>query len=594
MALVQESSEEVEEINIMSTSKQVEESSKEVEESSESDEITISERCWANCKNEALYFGYSPLFIHLAAGSLDDKEFYQYVANHEHLLYSFLEVYKLAADQCEDVSDKAAFLGWSNNVEQELERHNSFVENKLGLIPTKEITLHPATAKYKEFLLATASGNVQVSEIPIHQSKIPAYTLGAMTPSLRIYAFLSKVMQKLVSAYVDSHPYSKWFKEYFYESFETPYLHSEDVLDELCDSLTDKEVEVVERLYCQAMRLEMDFFYSRQSEQTLIIPMCTKLDPKEERLMLFADFDFTCTNVASLEILANIEILTAQKPDRQLLGEDRDGHSQVTSIDMRKTLELLSQRYTSENDNFIEKIMLGEKAVSFDYEGLYSAFVKLSSPEEQAFSRIFDSGVLKGISLEDIKQAGKCMELHNGCMDFFVKVNNLDVSVNVMSCLSGDLTRSALSGGLDMLKVDGNEFSYADGIFTGEVTRQAHQSVTAKLQYFEDMVQEHASEHGVGARTVYIGDSVSDLLCLLTADIGIVIGSNKSLMKVGKHFGITFTPLFAGVVKEQKKRFETGNPIVWEGGLSGTLYTVNSWIEIHAFILGRELVNDEL
>ncbi|KAI3871914.1 hypothetical protein MKX03_012947 [Papaver bracteatum] len=494
MALVQESSEEVEEINIMSTSKQVEESSKEVEESSESDEITISERCWANCKNEALYFGYSPLFIHLAAGSLDDKEFYQYVANHEHLLYSFLEVYKLAADQCEDVSDKAAFLGWSNNgslddkefyqyvanhehllysflevykltadqcedvsdkaaflgwsnnVEQELERHNSFVESKLGLIPTKEITLHPATAKYKEFLLATASGNVQVSEIPIHQSKIPAYTLGAMTPSLRIYAFLSKAMQKLVSAYVDSHPYSKWFKEYFYESFETPYLHSEDVLDELCDSLTDKEVEVVERLYCQAMRLEMDFFYSRQSEQTLIIPICTKLDPKEERLMLFADFDFTCTSVASLEILANIEILTAQKPDRQLLGEDRDGHSQVTSIDLRKTWELLSQQYTSENDNFIEKIMLGEKALSFNYHGLHSALVELSSSEEQVVTRIFDSGVLKGISLEDIKQAGKCMELHNGCLNFFEKVKNLDVSVTVMSCWSGDLTRSALSG----------------------------------------------------------------------------------------------------------------------------------------------------
>ncbi|RZC58945.1 hypothetical protein C5167_006250 [Papaver somniferum] len=383
-----------------------------------------------------------------------------------------------------------------------------------------------------------------------------------MTPSLRIYAFLSKAMQKLVSPYVNSHPYSKWLKEYSYINFETPYLHTEDVLDELCDSLTAKGVEVVERLYCQAMRYEMDFFYSRQSEQNLIIPIYTKLDPKEESLMLFADFDFTCTSVASVEILANIEILTAQKPDHQLLGEDRDGHSQVTSKDLRKTWELLSQQYTSENDNFIEKIMLGEKAVSFDYEGLYSAFEKLSSPDGKVVSRIFDSGVLKGISLEDIKQAGKCMELHNG--------------------------------GLDMLKVDGNEFSYADGTFTGEVTRQAHQSVTAKLKYFEDMVQEHASEHGVGARTVYIGDSVSDLLCLLTADIGIVIGSNKSLMKAGKHFGITFTPLFAGVVKEQRKRFETGNPIVWKGGLSGTLYTVASWIEIHAFILGRHLVNEEL
>lgn len=120
MALVQESSKQVEESN-MSTSKQVEESSieismstsKEVEESSES--VSTSERCWANYKNEALYFGYSPLFVHLAAGSLDDKEFYQYVANHEHLLNSFLEVYKLAADQYVDDSDKGGVIMWSKN-----------------------------------------------------------------------------------------------------------------------------------------------------------------------------------------------------------------------------------------------------------------------------------------------------------------------------------------------------------------------------------------------------------------------------------------------------------------------------------------------
>ncbi|KAI3856767.1 hypothetical protein MKX03_022381 [Papaver bracteatum] len=319
-------------------------------------------------------------------------------------------------------------------------------------------------------------------------------------PSLRLYAFLSEVMQKLVSPYVYSHPYNKWFKEYSYESFKT------------------------------------------------------KLDPKEERLMLFADFDFTCTCVTSLEILANIEILT----------------------------ELLSHQYTSENNNFIEKIMLGKKSFSFDYEGLYNSLVKLSSSEEQAVSRILDSGVLKGISSEDIKQAGKFMILQNGCMHFFEKVNNLDASVVVMSCWSGDLTRLALSGGLDMLKVDGNEFSYGDGIFT------------AKLKYFEDMVQENASEHGVGARTAFIGGSVNDLLCLLTTDIGIVIGSNKSLIKVGKHFGITFVLLFDGVVKEQKKHFKTGNPIVWTGGLSGTLYIVTSWIEIYTFILGCDLVNEEL
>ncbi|KAI3935082.1 hypothetical protein MKW92_027865 [Papaver armeniacum] len=156
-----ESSKEVEEINNMSTSKE--------EGSSSESKISIPKRFWTNCTNEVLYFRYSPLFVHMASGSLGAKEFNEYVANYAHLLNTFLEVYKLAADQCEDNSDKAAFLGWSYNVKLELERHNSIVEQKLGLNPTIETTLHPATEKYKEFLLATASSNVEDSDPPVQQ-----------------------------------------------------------------------------------------------------------------------------------------------------------------------------------------------------------------------------------------------------------------------------------------------------------------------------------------------------------------------------------------------------------------------------------------
>ncbi|KAI3923663.1 hypothetical protein MKW98_011293 [Papaver atlanticum] len=525
MALLQESSKQVVEINITSTSKQVEESSesskevveinsmstsKQAEESSES-KISISERLWKNCENEALYF-------------------------------------------------------W----------HNSFVEQKLGLDPTKDTILHTATGKYEEFLLATASGDIQVHEIPIHQSKIPAYTLELGTPD------------------GSSHPRSKWIKEYTYENFKISFLHAEVLLDKLCNSLAQEEIEVVERLYRRAMRLKMDFFYSQQS--ALIIPVYTKLDPKE-RLMLFADFDFTCTDLGSLGILENIAIVTAQKADQLLQGQDRDKPSHITSTDLKNTWELLSQQSTFEYDNCIKKIMLGEKALSFNYDvlqSLHSALVEFSSSEGQAVSRIFDFGVLKGISLEDIKQAGKHMILKNGCMNFFKKVNKLEVSVNIMSCWSEELTRSALSGGLDTFGVDGNAFRYADGIFTGEVTRQAHQSVKAKRKCFQDMVQEKENEHGLNSLTVFIGTSVGDLLCLLEADIGIVIGSNRHLIEVGKHFGVRFVPLLDGVVDKQKKHSDSGNPIVWMGGLSGILYTVSCWTEIHAFILGRDLEDDEL
>lgn len=103
-----------------------------------------------------------------------------------------------------------------------------------------------------------------------------------------------------------------------------------------------------------------------------------------------------------------------------------------------------------------------------------------------------------------------------------------------------------------------------------------------KLQVFDEIVK---NSHSSGKRlTIYIGGSVGDLLCLIEADIGIVIGSSSSLRRLGGCFGISFVPLFSGLVEKQREISE-GRFSGWKGR-SGILYTVSSWAEIHAFILG--------
>ena len=79
---------------------------------------------------------------------------------------------------------------------------------------------------------------------------------------------------------------------------------------------------------------------------------------------------------------------------------------------------------------------------------------------------------------------------------------------------------------------------------------------------------------------VYIGQGMADLLCLLEADIGIVFGSSVSLREVGKHYGVEFVQLYHGLVKKIKALDQDWKP------RSGILYTVDSWAEIEAFILG--------
>ncbi|KAI3891047.1 hypothetical protein MKW98_007352 [Papaver atlanticum] len=132
--------------------------------------------------------------------------------------------------------------------------------------------------------------------------------------------------------------------------------------------------------------------------------------------------------------------MTAQKADQLLQGQDRDKASHITLTDLKNTWELLSQQSTFEYDNCIKKIMLGKKALSFNYHGLHSALVELSSSRNKWFQEYL-------ILVWQIYDTSKWL------YEFFKKVNKLDASVNIMSCWSEELTRSSLSGDLVTLEV---------------------------------------------------------------------------------------------------------------------------------------------
>lgn len=95
-----------------------------------------------------------------------------------------------------------------------------------GLEIAKESSISSAAVKYTEFLLATASGKVEGVKgpgklaTPFERTKVAAYTLGAMTPCMRLYAFLGKEFKALLDPKDDTHPYKKWIDNYSSESFQ--------------------------------------------------------------------------------------------------------------------------------------------------------------------------------------------------------------------------------------------------------------------------------------------------------------------------------------------------------------------------------------
>ncbi|CAG7897489.1 unnamed protein product [Brassica rapa] len=545
-------------------------------------EEALAGRLWIKFNRECLFSMYSPFAVSLAAGNLKIETFRQYIAQDVHFLKAFAHAYELAAECADDDDDKLAISDLRKSVMDELKMHDSFVQD-WDLNISKEVSVNSATLRYTEFLLATASGKVEglkapgMLDTPFEKTKVAAYTLGAVTPCMKLYAFLGKEFGALLDSSEVNHPYKKWIENYSSDAFQASAKQTEDLLEKLSVCMTGEELDIIEKLYQQAMKLEVEFFHAQPFDQPTIVPLL-KNHSKDE-LMIFSDFDLTCTVVDSSAILAEIAIVTAPKDDQ---GQQIN---RMLSADLKNTWSLLSKQYTEHYEECIESILNKEKADKFDYEGLCEALEQLSEFEKKANDRVIESGVLKGLNLDDIKRAGERLILQDGCISVFQKIlktQDVNAKLHVLSyCWCGDLIRAAFSArGVDAVEVHANEFTFEESISTGEIERKVESPID-KAQQFKSILQNRKKDEEKSILTVYIGDSVGDLLCLLEADIGIVVASSSSLRRVGSHFGVSFVPLFSGIVQKQKQE-ET-----WKG-LSGTLYTVSSWAEIHSFALGWE------
>uniref|UniRef100_A0A2C9VCD6 Thiaminase-2/PQQC domain-containing protein n=2 Tax=Manihot esculenta TaxID=3983 RepID=A0A2C9VCD6_MANES len=547
----------------------------------------LASRYWLKFRRETIFVMYTPFVVSLAAGNLKIESFRHFLAQDSYFLKAFAHACELAEECADDDDAKLAITKLRKGVLQGLKRHNSFVQ-EWGIDPSKDGTINSATVKYTDFLLATASGKIEgVTDpgklvTPFERTKLPAYTLGALTPCVRLYAFLAKELLTHANSGDGSHPYKKWFASYSSEGFQAAALQTEDLLDKLSVPLTGEELDIIEKLYHQAMKLEIEFFNLQPLAQPTVVPLIKEHNPVEDRLVIFSDFDLTCTIVDSSAILAEIAIVTVPKADQ---AQSETQIARMSSAELRNSWNGISTQYTEEYEQCIESILPSAKG-EFNYEVLCKAIEQISDFERRANARVIESGLLKGLNLEDIKRAGELLVLQNGCASFFQKIvknENLNANIHIISyCWCADLIRSSFSsGGLDVLNIHANELSFEGSICTGEIIRKVESPVD-KVEAFHNILKSYNTDKK--NLTVYIGDTIGDLLCLLQADVGIVIGSSPSLRRVGGHFGVSFLPLFPSLIKKQKQYTDESSS-KWKGQ-SGTLYTVTTWAEIQAFISG--------
>lgn len=138
-----------------------------------------------------------------------------------------------------DRKQVAVFHDLVGGVLEELELHAGYAES-LG-IDLARVEPRPATSAYTDFLRRTA------------WSAEPAEIVAAMTPCLRLYAFLG---QNLAPARANN-PYRDWIESYSSPEFERLACRLETLLDEL-----GQGNDSVAPAYRYAMQCELDFFES--------------------------------------------------------------------------------------------------------------------------------------------------------------------------------------------------------------------------------------------------------------------------------------------------------------------------------------------
>lgn len=142
-------------------------------------------------------------------------------------------------------------------------------------------------------------------------------------------------------------------------------LQIEDLLDKLSVSLTGQELDTMQKLYHQALKLEMEFFLAQPLHQPTVLPLSKQHIPSENQLMIFSDFDLTCSVVDSSAILAEIAIVTAPKSDQsQPESQSQSQIVRMPSADLRNTWEMLSKEYTEEYEQCMESMLANEKGNS--------------------------------------------------------------------------------------------------------------------------------------------------------------------------------------------------------------------------------------
>jgi len=198
-------------------------------------------------------------------------------------------------------------------------------------------------------------------------------------------------------------------------------------------------------------------------------------------------------------------------------------------------------------------------------DGLYKFMETLDKYNTDSRIAIAKTGFFYDISEFNIKELVNEIEFYDQALEVLSSLNK-DIGNVDCRILSVNWFKPLLVEALKQVEVRSNQIvaSHTPKLIGDEIDLGPVSSSVGK----QDWIIKWCKEESYDA-TVYIGDSLTDLLALIEVDYGIIFGKQVKMFQVAERFGISYKPLIDADVESDHKN---------------VLYFTENWSEILKFI----------
>ncbi|KAG6546680.1 hypothetical protein Mapa_011869 [Marchantia paleacea] len=555
-----------------------------------------------------------------------------YLIDREQSFVNVFALSKLKPENCQIAQEATyaqALISVSHHMEV-LMRNSTLVSSAFAVSDSTPHT-HPASEKMQQFL----------------ESVKPVEAIQPWTVVLRMHDFLEDIISNLLTqSFTGPNP----LDASHIQACKT--LMEDELLKKLPEDMSPAEMEQLRGIFSTVLQCELALLESSLAKKGLAVPELVKLNKSPwhpSNILFTTDFDITCTQVDSCYSLVQAAEVAAGERPTSLKISPKGLHEEYESILVRHAerqkaafLSFESQEqeaedptYWREGDHSENRFLSGmdpslqplckslandmttsegeENPAPYNEAGLRKALVKLAKLEVLCNEDIVAAGVLSGATKEEIRAEARKVLLRPNCAEVLLQLVQLDTAIHVVSA---NWSRDLILGGLpdlpsDKLFVHCNDLLFdsagaSEGIidmtvvdaFDKEKTLRALRRLPA-LTPVSPLDDSHESSAGPKPRglngrldkmLVYLGDSHTDLLGLLEADLGIVIGESPLLRRILSLYDIELLPLSEATAHIAVARL-CGSK--WSCRKSGILFEAQGWTDVEACLFGRGEVSSD-